>query len=118
MENALDKPSSTSSCGPHHYDARTVRCCSQAALSQICQSSASLLKHNNLMLRSERRERLEAWAASESAFAHSQYYAAVNLRAFFARAGNLLSIEKPTFSARMMVAIVSKRGLAPGASVL
>src|SRR5882757_2432000 len=36
----LDKPSSTSSCGPHHYDACTVRCCSQAALSQICQSSA------------------------------------------------------------------------------
>jgi hypothetical protein len=24
-----------------------------------------LLKHNNLMLRSERRERLEAWAASD-----------------------------------------------------
>ena len=45
-------------------------------------------------------------------------YAAVNLRAFLVRTGNLLSIEKPTFSARMMVAIVSKRGLAPGASVL
>ena len=45
-------------------------------------------------------------------------YAAVNLRAFLARTGNLLSIENPTFSARMMVAIVSKRGLAPGASVL
>jgi hypothetical protein len=26
-----------------------------------------LLKHDNLMLRSERRERLEAWAASVSA---------------------------------------------------
>ena len=26
---------------------------------------SNLLKHNNLMLRSERRERLEAWAASE-----------------------------------------------------
>jgi len=25
----------------------------------------NLLKHNNLMLRSERRERLEAWAASD-----------------------------------------------------
>ncbi|MDP2293911.1 MAG: transposase, partial [Pseudolabrys sp.] len=35
-----DKPSSTSSCGLHHYDARTVRCCSQAAFNQICQSSA------------------------------------------------------------------------------
>jgi hypothetical protein len=45
-------------------------------------------------------------------------YAAFNLRAFFARTGNLLSTENPTFSARMMVAIVSKRGLAPGASVL
>jgi hypothetical protein len=44
-------------------------------------------------------------------------YAAFNLRAFFARTGNLLT-ENPTFSARMMVAIVSKRGLAPGASVL
>ena len=40
-------------------------------------------------------------------------YAAVNLRAFFARTGNLLSIEKPTFSARMMMAIVSKRGFLP-----
>jgi dsDNA-binding SOS-regulon protein len=26
----------------------------------------NLLKHNNLMLRSERRERLEAWAASHT----------------------------------------------------
>jgi len=26
----------------------------------------NLLKHNNLMLRSERRERLEAWAANDS----------------------------------------------------
>jgi hypothetical protein len=35
---------------------------------------SNLLKHNNLMLRSERRERLEAWAASESGIAHSQTY--------------------------------------------
>jgi hypothetical protein len=41
----------------------------------------------------------------------------VKRRAFFARTGNLLSTENPTFSARMMVAIVSNRGLAPGASV-
>jgi len=34
---------------------------------------SSLLKHNNLMLRSERRERLEAWAASDSPVSHSQY---------------------------------------------
>src|SRR3982074_1454546 len=31
------------------------------------------LKHNNLMLRSERRERLEAWAASDSPISHNQY---------------------------------------------
>src|SRR5216683_2817342 len=35
---------------------------------------SSLLKHNNLMLRSERRERLEAWAASDSPISHRQYY--------------------------------------------
>jgi hypothetical protein len=35
-----------------------------------------LLKHNNLMLRSERRERLEAWAASDSPSSHSQCRAA------------------------------------------
>ena len=45
-------------------------------------------------------------------------YTTVSLRAFFARARPLLSTENPTFSARMMVAMVSKRGLAPGASVL
>jgi hypothetical protein len=33
-----------------------------------------LLKHNNLMLRSERRERLEAWAANDSPISHSQHY--------------------------------------------
>jgi len=33
----------------------------------------NLLKHNNLMLRSERRERLEAWAASDSLISHGQY---------------------------------------------
>jgi len=33
----------------------------------------SLLKHKNLMLRSERSERLEAWAASDSPILHSQY---------------------------------------------
>jgi hypothetical protein len=34
---------------------------------------SNLLKHNNLMLRSERRERLEAWAASDAPISHSQY---------------------------------------------
>src|SRR5260370_42082124 len=33
---------------------------------------SNLLKHNNLMLRSERRERLEAWAASNSPISHSR----------------------------------------------
>ena len=32
-----------------------------------------MLKHNNLMLKCERRERLEAWAASDSPISHSQY---------------------------------------------
>jgi hypothetical protein len=32
-----------------------------------------LLKHNNLMLRSERRERLEAWAACDSHIHDSRY---------------------------------------------
>jgi hypothetical protein len=31
------------------------------------------LKHHNLMLRSERRERLEAWAASDSQISKSRY---------------------------------------------
>jgi len=34
----------------------------------------NLLKRNNLMLRSERRERLEAWAASDSPILHSLYW--------------------------------------------
>ena len=34
---------------------------------------SNLLKHSNLMLRSERRERLEAWAASDSPISHSQH---------------------------------------------
>jgi hypothetical protein len=33
----------------------------------------NLLKHNDLMLRSERRERLEAWAAIDSLISHRQY---------------------------------------------
>jgi hypothetical protein len=34
---------------------------------------SNLLKHHNLMLRSERRERLEAWAASDSQIFKSRY---------------------------------------------
>ncbi len=37
---------------------------------------SNLLNHKNLMLRSERRERLEAWAASDLQISHSQYWAA------------------------------------------
>jgi hypothetical protein len=33
----------------------------------------NLSKHNNLMLRSEQRERLEAWAASDSAISLRRY---------------------------------------------
>src|SRR6266446_9798968 len=36
------------------------------------------LKHNNLMLRSERRERLEAWAVSDSPISHSQYWSTLH----------------------------------------
>src|SRR3954447_19295098 len=39
----------------------------------LLQDEANLLKHNNLMLRSERSERLEAWAASDSSFSHIRY---------------------------------------------
>jgi hypothetical protein len=35
---------------------------------------SKLLKQNNLMLRSERRERLEAWATSDPLISHSRYY--------------------------------------------
>jgi hypothetical protein len=34
---------------------------------------SNFLIHNNLMLRSERRERLEAWATRDSPISHSQY---------------------------------------------
>src|SRR5258708_36155698 len=39
-----------------------------ASLRDAPQDEGNLLKHNNLMLRSERSERLEAWAASDSSF--------------------------------------------------
>jgi hypothetical protein len=44
-----------------------------ARKSALLRMRSTLLKHNNLMLRSERRERLEAWAASDSPVSHSQY---------------------------------------------
>src|SRR5882762_9415967 len=46
---------------------------SRRPLRGLLRMRSSLLKHNNLMLRSERRERLEAWAASDSPISHSQY---------------------------------------------
>jgi hypothetical protein len=36
-----------------------------------------VLKQNNLMLRSEHRERLEAWATSDSLILHSKYWSAL-----------------------------------------
>src|SRR6267154_3486214 len=46
---------------------------SRPPLRDLLRMRSNLLKHNNLMLRSERRERLEAWAASDSPISHSQY---------------------------------------------
>jgi hypothetical protein len=43
-----------------------------AAKRPLLRMRSNLLKHNDLMLRSERRERLEAWAASDSPISHSQ----------------------------------------------
>src|SRR6266568_8100507 len=51
---------------------------SRRPLRGLLRMRSNLLKHNNLMLRSERRERLEAWAASDSPISHSQYYSALN----------------------------------------
>jgi len=42
----------------------------ETATSWPPQDEVNLLKHNNLMLRSERRARLEAWAASDSPSSH------------------------------------------------
>src|SRR5712672_679422 len=47
---------------------------SRRPLRGLLRMRSNLLKHNNLMLRSERRERLEAWAASDLPISHSQYY--------------------------------------------
>ncbi len=47
---------------------------SRRPLRDLLSMRSNSLKHNNLMLRSERRERLEAWAASDSPISHSQYY--------------------------------------------
>src|SRR5882762_11211471 len=45
---------------------------SRRPLRGLLRMRSNLLKHNNLMLRSERRERLEAWAASDSPISHSR----------------------------------------------
>jgi hypothetical protein len=44
-----------------------------ASLRSAPQDEANLLKNNNLMLRSEQRERLEAWAASDSPISDNPY---------------------------------------------
>src|ERR1700704_2682375 len=52
----------------------TNRYCSHPSrrpLRGLLRMRSNLLKHNNLMLRSERRERLEAWAASDQPISHS-----------------------------------------------
>ena len=46
---------------------------SRRPLRGLLRMRSNSLKHNNLMLRSERRERLEAWAAGDSPISHSQY---------------------------------------------
>src|SRR5712672_4373660 len=46
---------------------------SRRPLRGLLRMRSNLLKHNNLMLRSERRERLEAWAARDSPISHSQH---------------------------------------------
>src|SRR3979490_1652997 len=46
---------------------------SRRPLRDLLRMRSNSLKHNNLMLRSERRERLEAWAASDSPISHNQY---------------------------------------------
>src|ERR1700716_3970817 len=62
---------------------------SRRPLRGLLRMRSNLLKHNNLMLRSERRERLEAWAAGDSPISHSQHWhapraeAASFLRPFF-----------------------------------
>src|SRR5216683_1889072 len=55
----------------------TNRYCSpsfETATRGLLRMRSNLLKHHNLMLRSERRERLEAWAASDSPISHSRYW--------------------------------------------
>jgi hypothetical protein len=47
---------------------------SRRPLRGLLRMRSNLLKHNNLMLRSERRERLEAWAASDSHIYDSRYW--------------------------------------------
>jgi hypothetical protein len=44
-----------------------------AAKTPLLRMRSHLLKHNNVMLRSERRERLEAWAANDQPISHRQY---------------------------------------------
>src|SRR6266436_10418571 len=45
---------------------------SRRPLRGLLRMRSNLLKHKNLMLRSEHRERLEAWATSDSPISHSQ----------------------------------------------
>jgi hypothetical protein len=51
---------------------------SRRPLRGLLRMRSNSLKHNNLMLRSERRERLEAWAAGDSPISHSQYWSTLH----------------------------------------
>lgn len=46
---------------------------SRRPLRSLLRMRSNLLKRNNLMLKSEHRERLEAWAASDSPLSNSRY---------------------------------------------
>jgi hypothetical protein len=45
---------------------------SRRPLRSLLRITSNLLKHNDVMLRSERRGRLEAWAASDSQISHGR----------------------------------------------
>src|ERR1700704_2721867 len=62
-------------CGPSFETATepVIGRASARPVGDLLRMRSNSLKHNNLMLRSERRERLEAWAATDSPISHSRY---------------------------------------------
>jgi len=65
------------------------------------------LKHNNLMLRSERRERLEAWAASDSPISHNQVL--VGGRWVAGGADELVRLQKKGVAFRLRLGKIADR---------